>query len=65
MTDEPRRRGRPPREATAIADYVIRVRVIRDFWVGEDRTVAGTVLDMDVMDAIDGIESGALARVRD
>ena len=65
MTEEPKRRGRPPRVATAIADYTIRVRVIRDFWVGEDRTTEGTILDMDVMDALPGIEAGALSWVRD
>lgn len=69
MTEEPKRRGRPPRVATAIAsedrDYTIRVRVIRDFWVGEERTTEGTILDMDVMDALPGIEAGSLSWVRD
>jgi hypothetical protein len=72
MTDEIKRRGRPPRNDTAMPDLpaerpagTIRVRVIRDFWVGEDRTYSGTILDMEVMSAIDGIETGALSRVKD
>lgn len=63
MTEEPKRRGRPPRVVSD--DRTIRVRVIRDFWVGEDRTTSGTILDMDVMDALPGIEAGSLSWVRD
>lgn len=62
---EVKRRGRPPKPRPEERDYTISVRVIRDFWVGEDRTTEGTVLEMDVMDALPGIASGSLAWVQD
>lgn len=39
--------------------------VLRDYWHAEnDRVRAGTILDLEPMDAIDGIESGLLSRVK-
>ena len=39
--------------------------VLRDFWPAEnDRVRAGTILDLDPMAAIDGIESGLFSRVK-
>lgn len=39
--------------------------VLRDYWPAEDdRVRAGTIVDLEPMDAIDGIESGLLSRVK-
>lgn len=39
--------------------------VLRDFWTAEDSRVrAGTVVHLPPEDAMDGIETGALSRVK-
>ena len=59
MTDEPKRRGRPPKAQT------FPMRVLRDFW-DEDRNRIrkGTVIDMEPGAAMDGIEAGMVERVK-
>ena len=47
---------------------LIECRVVRDYWTKDDedggRVKAGTILELSPEDAIDGIESGNLARVK-
>lgn len=46
----------------------IRCLVMRDFWPTdneEDRVRAGTMIEVTAEKALDGIEAGTLARVRD
>lgn len=46
----------------------IRCTVVRDFWPtenDEDRVRAGTMIEVTAEEALDGIEAGTLARVRD
>lgn len=53
--------------APAKADVVITVRVNRDFWVsaGEaGRIRKGQVIELPLERALDGIESGAVSRVK-
>ena len=54
--------------ATA-AERTVTVRVNRDFWVGKpgqaERIRKGTIVDVPVDAALDGVESGALSRVKD
>lgn len=56
------------RPATSRKPKLIECRVIRDFWTKDDenggRVKAGTILELSPEDAIDGIESGNLARVK-
>lgn len=47
------------------AEQLIEVEILRDFWdADENRHVAGTTIKVPVSAALDGIESGALARVK-
>lgn len=53
--------GKPGGAAPAL----IAVEVLRDFWDDNgDRHRAGTVVEVSVEAALDGVESGALSRVR-
>ncbi len=55
---EKRGPGRPPKAAT------VAVIVARDFWDDtETRVPAGTIIDVAVDDAMEGIESGAFKRI--
>lgn len=57
MTEEKRGPGRPPKTIACV--------VKRDFWDAEGvRHHAGTVVHVSVEDALDGVESGALGRVK-
>lgn len=70
----PKRRGRPPvvrEDATAgtapsEAVETIALRVLRDYWEGEDRIPTGTVIEIElrreaVAKAMRSVASGALA----
>ena len=62
MTEETEKRGpgRPRKEAETVA-----CEVMRDYWPAEDERVrAGTIVQLDPMAAIDGIESGIMRRVK-
>jgi len=47
---------------------LVTVRVMRDYWVGKpgeaERIRKGTVVDVPIETALDGIESGVLERVK-
>lgn len=49
-------------------ERLIPVRVLRDYWIGEpgnaERIRKGTVVEVPVDAALDGVESGALERVK-
>lgn len=46
-------------------ENLIEVEIKRDFWDGEgERQRAGTIIKVPVEVALEGIESGALARVK-
>jgi hypothetical protein len=69
MTEEAKRGpGRPPKaadapEAAPIATVLC--RVLRDYWPAEDERVrAGTIVDLPVSEALDGIEEGRMERVK-
>jgi hypothetical protein len=73
MTDEPKRRGRPPKAADPIAlpatsepaPGTFACKVLRDYWPEEDvRVRAGAVIHVDAATAMDGVEAGILSRVR-
>jgi len=59
MTDE---------KKTSAKEKTIAVRVMRDFWIGEgdnvERIRKGTIVDVSIETALDGVESGALSRVK-
>jgi hypothetical protein len=64
MDDEPKKRGRPRAQPVAEAG-TFACRVLRDYWPEEDvRIRAGTVVHVDAVAAMDGIESGILSRVK-
>jgi hypothetical protein len=49
-----------------MAEKTIKCRVLRDVWNAEgERIVAGTEIDLPAEEAMDGVESGALSRVKD
>lgn len=53
-----------------MAEKLVKVRINRDFWVKADngeivRHRKGTEIDVPVDAALDGIESGALSRVKE
>lgn len=49
-----------------MAEKLIKVVILRDFWDKEgERHRAGTVVEVPVDYALDGIESGALSRFKD
>ena len=53
--------GRPPKVQT------VTCVVLRDYWpsdVEEDRVRAGTIIDLEPMDALDKIEAGMVKRMR-
>lgn len=46
-------------------EKLVTVRIERDFWDGEgNRHHAGTIVEVPVEAALDGVESGALSRVK-
>lgn len=49
-------------------ERMVTVRVMRDFWAGEpgnaQRVRKGSIVDVPVEAALDGVESGALSRVK-
>jgi hypothetical protein len=70
MTEQIKRRGRPPKEmaqpAQNVPDGTIACRVLRDYWPEEDQRVrAGAIVHLDAAAAMDGVEAGILARVKD
>lgn len=61
MTNDAEKRGpgRPAKEKT------VACTVLRDFWPEEGvRMRAGTVIDVPVEDAMDGVENGTLSRFK-
>lgn len=51
-----------------MAEKMVKVRILRDFWAGEDETSrvrAGTVTDVNMETLVDGLERGILERVKD
>ena len=77
MTDERRPRGRPRKEqpmteaaetgaAMKAAEPTFACRVLRDYWPEEDQRVrAGAIVHLAAAAAMDGVEAGILARVKD
>ena len=48
-----------------MADKTIKCVILRDFWDAEgNRQRAGQEIDLPAEDALDGVESGALSRVK-
>ena len=48
-----------------MADKTIKCVILRDFWDADcNRQPAGKEIDMPAEDAMDGVESGALSRVK-
>lgn len=61
MEEQKRGPGRPPKAQTVACE------VLRDYWPTEDqndRVRAGTIVDLDPMEAIDKIEAGMVRRVK-
>lgn len=61
MTEEKRGPGRPKKDSKL--QFVVR----RDFWPTdrqEDRVRKGTIVEMTAEEALDGIASGAIERLR-
>lgn len=51
--------------APAVKDRLIAVRIERDFWDADgERHRKGTVVEVPVDAALDGVETGALSRVK-
>lgn len=51
-----------------MAEKMIKVRVLRDFWPTDldvDRVRAGTITEVDMETLVDGLEKGILERVKD
>ena len=49
-----------------MAEKMIKCRVLRDVWnIDGDRIVAGSEVNLPVEQAMDGVEDGSLARVKD
>ena len=49
-----------------MADKLIKVKILRDFWDKEGkRHRAGKIVEIPVEAALDGVETGALSRVKD
>lgn len=56
----------PVQQAPKAKGKMIPVRIKRDFWDGNgERHRKGTVIEVPVEEALDGIEAGALSRVKD
>lgn len=70
MDEAPKKRGRPAKIAAPVAPIEappgkFACRVERDYWPEADHRVrAGTIVHLDAVEAMDGIESGALSRVK-
>lgn len=66
MDEAPKKRGRPAKVAAPVVEAgKFACRVERDYWPEDDQRVrAGTIVYLDAAAAMDGIESGALSRVR-
>lgn len=48
-----------------VKEKLVTVRVLRDFWTSEgERIRKDTIVDVPVEAALDGVESGALSRVK-
>lgn len=49
-------------------EKLIPVRVLRDYWIGEpgnaERIRKGTIVDVPIETALDGVETGVLERVK-
>lgn len=60
-----------PKKVTADdpkTEGMVRCTVLRDFWPTEedkDRVRAGSMIEVPAEEAMDGVESGMLSRVRD
>ena len=58
-------KDKAPEVAEKPAAPLVRCRVLRDFWPKEDERVrAGTIIELSAEEAMDGIESGSLSRVK-
>lgn len=67
MTEDTKRGpGRPPKAAESVTTAeTVMCRVQRDYWPQEGvRIRAGEIIECTPMEAIEGIERGALERVR-
>lgn len=63
--DKPKKQPKPAAPAEQPAPALIPVQVRRDFWdQNGDRHRKGTVVEVSVEAALDGVEVGALSRVR-
>lgn len=61
MTTEPKIRAEAGPKSPALRPY----RILRDYWdEAGARQRAGTIVEMTAEEAMDGVESGALARVK-
>lgn len=59
MEEEKRGPGRPKKE------QMVQCVVNRDFWPAEgERVRKGTIVEMTAAEALDGIESGAMSRLK-
>ena len=68
MDETPKKRGRPAKVADVATPPAgtFACRVLRDYWPEADQRIrAGTVIHLDAEAAMDGVEAGILARVRD
>lgn len=51
---------------TEKTEKMVACTVLRDFWPEEDvRVAAGTIIEVPVAAAMDGVENGTLSRVKD
>lgn len=51
-----------------MAENMVKARVLRDFWAGEDETSrvrAGSEVEVTMETLLDGLEKGILERVKD
>lgn len=49
-----------------MAEKKVTCKILRDFWPkDDDRVRAGTIVEMSVDDAMDGMEKGLVERVKD
>lgn len=61
MEEQKRGPGRPRKEP----EGTVTCEILRDFWDAEgERHRAGTIVEVSVAEALDGIESGALRRAK-
>ena len=71
MPDEIKRGpGRPPKAETSAIPGTIKMVILRDYWGDENpdgtenRYRAGTIVDMPIEAAMDGIEAGMVERYK-